>query len=66
MLEFKRVAADDDLDRLMRKLEAAAEAGLTQIEVQHYVAEAEKRGSSRVINIAIAFCGKRFVLRSRI
>ena len=66
VLEFKRVTPDDDLDRLIQKLEAAAEAGLTQIEAQNYVAEAKKRGNRHVIQLAIAFCGKRFVLRSRV
>ena len=66
MLEFKRVAPDDNLDRLMQKLESAAVAGLIQIEMQNYVAEAKKRGNPHVIQLAIAFCGKRFVLRSSV
>ena len=66
VLEFKRVAPDDNLDRLMQKLETAAVAGLMQIEMQNYVAEAKKRGNPHVIQLAIAFCGKRFVLKSSV
>lgn len=63
LLEFKRVEAVKDAEKLRVKLEEAAEEALVQMDGQRYVAEAEKRGCQRVLKISLAFSGKRFVLR---
>ncbi|CAN5308868.1 hypothetical protein BH10PSE19_BH10PSE19_22000 [soil metagenome] len=64
VIELKRVAATAaekaDIELLMRKLEATAEEALQQMQQQQYVAEAKQRGKSRIVKLAIAFCGKRF------
>ena len=63
VLEFKRVEPEKSVLKLTKKLEAAAKAGLTQIEVQQYAALAEQKGQGKVLKVAIAFCGKHFALR---
>lgn len=60
LLEFKRVESVKDAERLTTKLEQAAQEAVEQIGKTRYVAEAEKRGSTNIIRMGIAFCGKRF------
>jgi len=44
-------------------LETLAESALKQIDEKHYVSELNQRGIRRILKVAIAFSGKRFVLR---
>jgi hypothetical protein len=60
LLEFKRVESVKDPDLLATKLEQAAQEAVEQIGKTRYSAEAEKRGSTHIIKIGLAFCGKRF------
>ncbi len=60
LLEFKRVESVKDTERLTTKLEQAAQEAVEQIRKTRYSAEAEKRGSTNIIKMGIAFCGKRF------
>lgn len=60
LLEFKRIEAIKDEKQLATKLEEAAREAVGQIDKTRYSAEAEKRGSTNIIKIGLAFCGKRF------
>jgi hypothetical protein len=64
LLEFKRVEIVKDTDLLLQKLEQAAQAAVEQISHTHYFAEAKKHGSTHIIQIGLAFCGKRFKLHA--
>ena len=63
LLEFKKVEATKNPATLTANLEKAAGEALEQIDRQRYMAEAEKRGSTRVLKIGLAFSGKRFAIR---
>jgi hypothetical protein len=62
LLEFKKVAAYKDLEKLELHLQEAAKDSLMQIKKQRYLAEAEKRGSINNLMVSVAFSGKRFHL----
>ena len=63
LLEFKRVKAVKDPEKLMANLKKAAAEALVQIDKNHYMAVASQRGCERVLKIGLAFSGKRFVLQ---
>lgn len=60
LLEFKRIDLVKDSERLTTKLEQAAREAVEQIGKTRYSVEAERRGSTNIIKMGIAFCGKRF------
>jgi hypothetical protein len=62
LLEFKKVVADKNLDLLDEKLTLAAKEALNQINTHHYMAQAKQQGSEKIIKIAMAFCGRQFVM----
>ncbi|MCE3239087.1 MAG: hypothetical protein K0R24_2068 [Gammaproteobacteria bacterium] len=64
LLEFKKVSAKDkELEQLDIHLEQAAQEALDQIDQKHYLAEAKQRGSTNILKIGLAFCGKRFKIK---
>jgi hypothetical protein len=65
LLEFKKVSGvkDKGAEILDRQLEQAAQEAVSQIDKKHYVAEAKQRGSTSIIKIGLAFCGKRFKIK---
>ncbi|CAN5289092.1 AAA family ATPase [soil metagenome] len=62
LLEFKRVDAVKNLEKLEEALNQAASDALTQIDNQGYVAEAKQRGANQILKVGLAFCDKRFVM----
>ena len=47
---------------LEKVLTETAEQALAQIQQQNYLSEARQRGRTNIIQIGLAFCGKRFHL----
>jgi len=60
ILEFKKIAGIDQPEKLMAKLEQGAKDALAQINQKSYVADAKRRGSSNILKLGLAFCGKHF------
>ncbi len=64
VVELKRVKAlpTDNEIIIQTKLEQAAKEALQQIQALAYLAEAKTQSSAPILQVALAFCGKRFVL----
>ena len=62
IFEFKVITDNDKPEVLEKKLKQAAQKALEQIEKQNYFAKAKQSGSTNIIKIGLAFCGKRFKL----
>ncbi len=60
LIELKRVSKDTP--NLDQALEQAAQHALEQMELQNYAAEAKQRGRTKLLQIGLAFSGKRFKL----
>ncbi len=63
ILELKRVKkskADMSEKQLNELLDKTAAEALEQIAAKNYLAEAKKLGATKIIQIGLAFCGKRF------
>ncbi len=60
LIELKRVPKDTP--HLDQALEQAAQHALEQMELQNYAAEATQRGRTKILQIGLAFSGKRFKL----
>ncbi|MCE3237677.1 MAG: Protein of unknown function (DUF1703)/Predicted AAA-ATPase [Gammaproteobacteria bacterium] len=63
LLEFKKVDFVKEPEQLDIHLEQAAQEALNQIDQKHYMAEAKQRGSTDILKIGLAFCGKRFKIK---
>ncbi len=63
LMEFKKVSAPKEAEQLDVYLEQAAQEALDQIDQKHYVAEAKQRGSTQILKIGLAFCGKCFKIK---
>ncbi len=63
LLEFKKVDPVKEPEQLDMYLEQAAQEALDQIDQKHYLAEAKQRGSTDILKIGLAFCGKRFKIK---
>jgi len=63
LLEFKKISTGKDLEQLDISLEQAAQEALDQIDQKQYLAEVKKRGSTHILKIGLAFCGKRFKIK---
>ena len=64
LLEFKKVVSPKNLEQLENVLTAAAHEALLQIDAHQYTAQARQQGSECIIKIALAFCGRAFVMLS--
>lgn len=62
LLEFKKIEMPKNADELATKLEEAALDAILQIDKRNYLAEAKQRGSTQVLKVGLAFCGKHFKL----
>jgi len=60
ILEFKKLAASKNQETLETKLTECANEALAQIAQKNYVVDAQRRGSTNVLKIGLAFCGKQF------
>ncbi len=67
LIELKRVPKETpNLDQALdQALEQAAQQALAQMELQNYAAEARQRGRTKILQIGLAFSGKRFILKSK-
>jgi len=63
LLEFKKVSTVKDIKKLEVNLEKAAQEALDQMDQKGYLAEAKRRGSTNILKIGLAFCGKRFEIK---
>ncbi len=63
LIELKRVPKDTP--NLDQALEQTAQQALEQMELQNYATEARQRGRTKILQIGLAFSGKRFKLRWR-
>ncbi|MCE3239398.1 MAG: Protein of unknown function (DUF1703)/Predicted AAA-ATPase [Gammaproteobacteria bacterium] len=63
LLEFKKVDAVKDIKKLKTHLEEAAHEALKQVDEKGYLSEAKRRGSTHILKIGLAFCGKRFAMK---
>jgi hypothetical protein len=63
LLEFKKVDFVKEPEQLDIHLEQADQEALNQIDQKHYMAEAKQRGSTDILKIGLAFCGKRFKIK---
>jgi hypothetical protein len=63
LLEFKKINSEKETAQLERKLVEAAQEALNQMSEKRYLAEAQKRGSTNILKIGLAFCGKRFAIQ---
>ncbi len=61
IIELKRVPKDTP--NLAQALAQAAQQALEQMELQNYAAEARQRDRTKILQIGLAFSGKRFKLR---
>ncbi len=62
LIELKRVPKETP--NFDQALEQAAQHALEQMELQNYAAEARQRGRTKILQIGLAFSGKRFILKS--
>ncbi len=62
LLEFKKLEAGKNREHIEERLTAVAQEALLQIDTHEYSTQAKRHGSDKIINIAIAFCGREFVM----
>ena len=60
IMEFKKVGRFEKID-----LETAVTSSLKQIEDRHYVQELLDRGVQRILNMGLAFEGKKVLIRAK-
>jgi hypothetical protein len=61
IFEFKKIEADKKNSSEVETLLAhSAKKGVEQITQKNYIAELKQRGVTKILKIALAFCGKHF------
>jgi hypothetical protein len=63
LLEFKRIEAMQNLEKLETNLVKAAQEAILQITRQKYLVEAEQRGCTNILKVGLAFSGKHFRIK---